>query len=163
MDYYRPETYRAQDSIGYLMHRTTHAVKGRIEAKLAAFELSFHQWLSLLWLRDGVADTASDIAKCTHIDPGALARMLENLESRGWISRKRSKLDRRVVSLSLTEAGRAQLIVTMPTVLAELNLALGCFSDSEADQLTFLLRKLLAHQQTLAQPSSVSPTSGALT
>ena len=154
MDYYRPETYRAQDSIGYLMHRTTHAVKARIEAKLAAFELSFHQWLSLLWLRDGVANTASDIAKCTQIDPGALARMLENLETRGWILRERSKLDRRVVSLSLTEAGRAELILTMPTVLEELNLALGAFTHAEADQLTQLLRKLMAHQQALAGTQS---------
>ena len=154
MDYYRPETYRAQDSIGYLMHRTTHAVKARIEAKLAAFELSFHQWLSLLWLRDGVANTASDIAKCIQIDPGALARMLENLETRGWILRERSKLDRRVVSLSLTEAGRAELILTMPTVLEELNLALGAFTHAEADQLTQLLRKLMAHQQALAGTQS---------
>ena len=160
MDYYRPETYRAQDSIGYLMHRTTHAVKGRIEAKLAAFELSFHQWLSLLWLRDGVADTASDIAKCTNIDPGALARMLENLESRGWILRERSKLDRRVVSLSLTEAGRAELVLTMPTVLAELNLGLGCFSHAEVDQLTFLLRKLFAYQQSLAEQMLAAQSSG---
>ena len=158
MDYYRPETYRAQDSIGYLMHRATNAVKGRIEAKLAPFELSFHQWLSLLWLRDGVADTASDIAKCTNIDPGALARMLENLENRGWILRVRSKLDRRVVSLSLTEEGRAELVLTMPTVLQELNLALGTFTHAEADQLTFLLRKLLAHQQTLAAQSSGTPS-----
>ena len=64
--------------------------------------------------------------------------------------RERSKLDRRVVSLSLTDEGRAELVLTMPTVLAELNLALGNFSHAEADQLTFLLRKLLAHQQTLA-------------
>ena len=158
MDYYRPETYRAQDSIGYLMHRATNAVKGRIEAKLAPFELSFHQWLSLLWLRDGVADTASDIAKCSNIDPGALARMLENLENRGWILRERSKSDRRVVSLSLTDEGRAELVLTMPTVLAELNLALGNFSHAEADQLTLLLRKLLAHQQTLAATSSGTPS-----
>ncbi len=158
MDYYRPETYRAQDSIGYLMYRATHAVRGRIEAKLAVFELSFHQWLSLLWLRDGVADTASDIAKCTNIDPGALARMLENLETRGWIARERSKLDRRVVALSLTEAGSAGLVMSMPTVLEELNLALGSFSHDEVDQLTFLLRKLLAHQQTLATQSLGTPS-----
>ncbi len=158
MDYYRPETYRAQDSIGYLMHRATHAVRGRIEAKLAAFELSFHQWLSLLWIRDGVADTASDIAKCTNIDPGALARMLENLETRGWVARERSKLDRRVVALSLTEAGSAGLVMSMPTVLEELNLALGSFSHEEVDQLTFLLRKLLAHQQTLATQSLGTPS-----
>ncbi len=158
MDYYRPETYRAQDSIGYLMHRATHAVRGRIEAKLAAFELSFHQWLSLLWIRDGVADTASDIAKCTNIDPGALARMLENLESRGWIARERSKLDRRVVGLSLTEAGSAGLLMSMPTVLEELNQALGSFSHEEVDQLTFLLRKLLAHQHALAAQSLGTPS-----
>jgi DNA-binding MarR family transcriptional regulator len=151
MDYYTPESYRAQNSIGYLMHRVTSLVRARIEQQLAPFELSFHQWLSLLWVRDGVATTASDIAKGLGLDPGALARMLEDLETRDWIERTRSKVDRRVVMLALSDSGRAELVLTLPTVTAELNRALGNFTLAEADQLTFLMRKLLSHQEALAQ------------
>jgi DNA-binding MarR family transcriptional regulator len=146
MDYYKADTYRAQDSIGYLMWQTTIKVRAKMELQLAPFGLTFSQWLTLLWLRDGVANTAGEIAKQMNVDPGAMARSLDDLEKRDWITRTRSLQDRRVVALELTDGGRAELQLALPTILSELNQALGNFTRAEADQLTALLKKLLLQQ-----------------
>ena len=50
--------------------------------------------------------TAGTLAKRAELSPGAMTAMLDQLEEKGTISRRRSETDRRQVIVTLTEAGR---------------------------------------------------------
>lgn len=50
--------------------------------------------------------TPSDIARELMLTLGTVATSLNKLEAKGYIERKRSKLDRRVVHLTLTKKGK---------------------------------------------------------
>src|SRR3546814_11939859 len=85
---------------------------------------------------------------------GALTRILDQLEERGFLIRNRSQQDRRVVELELTEAGNRKLDDLLPELVAQLNLVLGDFSKAEFAELTRLLNKLMASLQAHAVSAS---------
>jgi DNA-binding MarR family transcriptional regulator len=141
--HYDARTFSSAESVGYLL-KLGHALMH--DAATAAFEghdLSFIQWIVLLKMREGV-NTASELCQIMWHDTGALTRLLDQLEERGYVERQRSTADRRVVQLQLTAAGRRKTTELTPLVVDRLNTALGGFSKTEFEQFMRLLKKLIA-------------------
>ena len=72
MAYYRAEGYDCQRSIGFLLRRVTTLTLGQIEAAFAGNDITFSQWVVLMQVGDGVAETAADVVRNTGHDSGAL-------------------------------------------------------------------------------------------
>ena len=81
--HYRAATYTARDSVGYLLRRVYLIMHERMEVALAGHDFTLMQWIVLLYLRDGLATTASDIAREFRHDSGALTRVIDQLQRRG--------------------------------------------------------------------------------
>lgn len=141
--FYRPGTYRPEDSATYLMRRILTAVAQEVEHELEPYGLTSAQWVPMFKLYTGMASTAAELARETQIDAGAMTRMLDRLEDKGLLRRVRSEQDRRVVHLELTPAGR-ETAQEIPRVLCEVqNAHLRGFSREELDTLKGLLRRVL--------------------
>jgi DNA-binding MarR family transcriptional regulator len=67
-----------------------------------------------LWEEDG--QTVGTLCKKLFLDSGTLTPVLKKMESTGWVERKRSVHDERVVEIHLTEAGWAMRdqLLTVP-------------------------------------------------
>ena len=92
-------------------------------------------------------------ARETGIDNGAMTRMLDRLELKGFVSRKRSNNDRRVVNVTLTSQGR-KIAKDIPPVIGEvLNQQLRGFSDHEFKLIKNLLQRFLDNGDMLAEQS----------
>ncbi|CAK1238032.1 DNA-binding transcriptional regulator [Fructobacillus cardui] len=50
--------------------------------------------------------TASQVAKAVHLSPSAMTTAIDRLVDKGYVERRRSKEDKRVVKLGLTHQGR---------------------------------------------------------
>jgi len=142
--HYDVRSFACSKSIGYLLKLSHLLMHDRATTAFAAHDLSFMQWLMLMKLREGSAETASDLCKSMHYDTGAVTRLLDQLEERDLLRRERSKTDRRVVRLKLTPTGEAQLSELIPVAVDALNAALSEFSKAEFAQLNKLLNKLIA-------------------
>ncbi len=140
--HYSPQTFRAGDSIGYLLKRAHSLLLAQAEAAFEHHELTFTQYIMLLRVRDGFGNTPSELCRDFVHDSGALTRLLE---------RSRSRADRRMVELSLTRAGRDVLQSVIPIVVDKLNWATQDFSAEEFVEFKRLIRKLMARLET-AQP-----------
>ena len=145
--YYDPQTYLSRDSVGYLVRRLYTLLLARFEGALAQADFTLTQWIVLIQVRDGLARTASDIANDLGHDSGALTRVVDQLERRGYLQRNRSASDRRVVELKLTPAGKAIIDELLPLVVDHTNAALAPLSKSEFVQLRSYLVRLLDHAQ----------------
>ena len=145
--HYRPQTYRSRDSVGYLVRRLYTLLLARFEGALAQADFTLTQWIVLIQLRDGISRTASDLASDLDHDSGALTRVLDQLERRGFLSRRRSSQDRRIVELELTPSGRGIAEKLLPLVVEQTNVALAPLSKSEFAQLHDYLVRLLEHAQ----------------
>lgn len=158
MKHYAAASFRARDSIGFLLKRSHGLLLDRAEAAFASHDLNFTQWVVLLRLRDGLGATAAELCRDFRHDSGALTRLLDQLEQRGLIERKRSRTDRRVVQLSLTRSGRATLQSLIPMVVDHLNWSLAEFSAAEFHELQRLLGKLIARLQAAAAAPAARPS-----
>jgi DNA-binding MarR family transcriptional regulator len=152
--HYKAETYRAQSSIGYLIKRGHSLLTDLIEPVLERHGFSYVQYVTLMFLRDGIAVTPGDICRLYRHDSGALTRIIDELVGRGLVRRLRHDRDRRKVELQLTAAGRNAIDRLLPAVVETRNLALADFSVAEVQELTRLLTKLTARLDATLEPQA---------
>lgn len=154
MKHYDPQNFNSQNSLGYLLkinHSLMHECGERI---FAEHDISFVQWIALRKLNEGVALTASELCRKMCHDNGAVTRLLDHLEERGYVERQRNREDRRVVDLQITEAGKLKVNELTPQVVESLNCALETFSATEFSELVRLLDKLKTRLQEYSVPQS---------
>jgi DNA-binding MarR family transcriptional regulator len=150
-EFYCAASYRPDNSVGYLMRRILTTVGQEIERQLESSDLTNAQWLPLLKLSLGKASTVAELARECQLDCGAMTRLLDRLEAKGLCRRVRSVVDRRVVNIELTDAGR-EAGRGIPVVLSRVqNAYLQGFSQEEFEQLTGFLRRILANAQSNTQ------------
>jgi len=141
--HFRAETFLGRNSPGYLLKRAHSALIDHLEPVIEARGLTFTQWVVMMYLREGLALSASVLCAQMRHDSGALTRIIDQLEAKGLVRRERSRTDRRSVLLQLTDPGRATVEGTIPQVVSQLNSALGGFSRGELTELLRLLTKLI--------------------
>ncbi len=141
--FYQAETFRIENSVGYLIRRIAHTVGRELDRRMVDLGLTDAQWKPLLLLQQGVCSTAADISRIACHDTGAVTRLLDRLESKGLVQRLRSAEDRRVVRLALTAEGE-RVAAEVPKIIAHLsNQMLAGFSDDEFVQFKSLLNRAL--------------------
>ncbi len=154
--HYRPESFHLRDSIGYLVKRSQRLMQERIEVLFEQQGFTLQQWVVLMYLRDGLAVTTADMCRDLHHDSGAMTRLVDQLEARKLIERRRSADDRRVVELSLTEAGAKVLESLVPIACNALNTALDGFTRDEVKMLQSMLRRLIGRLEELVPYSAAT-------
>jgi DNA-binding MarR family transcriptional regulator len=143
VQFYKAETYNAEESLGFLMKRILLSVVQQVDKRLVAHDLTTAQWGPLKHLQsNGGRSTVAELARWTNSDAGAMTRLLDRLEKKGLCKRVRSTEDRRVVLVDLTPEGEAAL-VHVPQVLSDvLNAHLAGFSKSEWEALKGYLTRM---------------------
>jgi DNA-binding MarR family transcriptional regulator len=154
--HYQVATYRAQNSVGYLIKRAHSLMLSVIEPMLEEHGFTYFQYAILSWLRDGIAVNPKDICSQFRHDSGALTRVIDQLAERGLLERVRRDRDRRKVELQLTPAGLATIEGLIPLIVEKLNLALGDFSSAEFEEFLRLLLKLNTTMQSAVEPASAA-------
>src|ERR1700716_4355106 len=154
--HYQISTYRAQNSVGYLIKRAHSLMLAVIEPLLEERGFTYFQYAILSWLRDGIAVNPKDICMQFRHDSGALTRVIDQLAELGLLERVRRDRDRRKVELQLTPAGRETIESLIPLVVEKLNLALDDFSGDEVHELQRLLVKLNNRLLAAVEPAKAA-------
>ncbi len=147
--FYRPASYCAEDSVGYLMKRVVVSLSHQADRGLAEHGLTTAQWGPLMRMRASHGATVAELARWQLMDAGAMTRLLDRLEKKGLCKRVRSTKDRRVVRVEITPEGE-KAIAKVPAVLAEvMNAHLAGFSRAEWDALKLALRRMIEAGESL--------------
>jgi DNA-binding MarR family transcriptional regulator len=150
--FYVPCQYQPDQSVGFLMKRALSSILAQADERLAIYDLTHAQWLPLYKLAMKQCSTVAELSRCLELDPGAMTRSLDRLETKGLVRRERSTEDRRVVHLVLSDEGR-KVARKVPPVMAEvLNNHLQGFSEEEWKQLLSLLTRMVANGDAMRQP-----------
>lgn len=128
---------------GQLLFRLWRASNARTTQALATIDLTpaLFALLNVLGARDGVIQ--QQLSADMEIDPSAMVGLIDDLESRGLVSRRRRQSDRRAWEITITSQGRRMLKRARDlakTVEAE---TLEGLNPSERDDLLVLLRRAL--------------------
>ncbi len=113
------------------------------EELFGRFDLTPQQYNALRLLRGDGNDKLPTLALAARLVSRApdITRMLDKLESRGWVVRERPPANRRVVLISLTDAGRQLLATLDEEVRATHAQQLGHLSPEQLAQLIELLQE----------------------
>jgi DNA-binding MarR family transcriptional regulator len=159
--HYKASTYRAQNSVGYLIKRAHSLILDVMEPVIEERGFTFMQYVILSWVRDGLAVNPKDICFQYRHDSGALTRVIDQLAERGLLERIRRDRDRRKVELQLTPAGRETVEGLIPLVVEKLNLSLADFSGAEFGEFLRLLLKFNATVQSSVKPGTAAVSADA--
>jgi DNA-binding MarR family transcriptional regulator len=142
---YTPEGIRPDNSIGYLISKVRLELYSQVDRELAPHDMTTAQFSIMAHLAYEIADSASSLCSGMSYDPGAMTRMVDRLEAKGFVRRVREKEDRRKVRLELTKEGREAFPEMKARVVEVLNRMLKGFSKGEASQLQDFLKRMLAN------------------
>ena len=132
-----------QRAVGRLIKQVFSSLLRGVDQRMQPLELTAMQWEPLLLLFLNRADTVAALARESNVNCSAMTRMLDRLEDKRLLKRKRSDEDRRVVHLALTEKGLAIGNEIQPLLNAELERHLRGLSDEEIATLINLLTRML--------------------
>ncbi len=133
-------------------------VQSRLERRLGA-DLEArcdlpHAWFEVL-VRLARSDdgrlTMGSLAEQISLTTGGVTRLVDRMETAGYVQRVPCPTDRRVSYAALTDAGRAKLDEAAQVHAANLRSVFAAFSDEERETFDALLDRLRAmHQPDLA-------------
>lgn len=144
-DFYDPRNFDPHSSLGYLIGNIRRLLLEALDRELAQHDLTAAQAIVLFQLDHGEFTHAAEYCRVLQYDPGAMTRLIDRLEAKGFVTRQRTTEDRRTIKLELTAAGRTVVPRIRASAIAVFNGFLRGFSKSEARQLTEFLKRLLAN------------------
>lgn len=112
-------------------------------------ELSFAQYHLLFGLAEHGELSTSRLAAAADVTPATVTQMLDGLVAMGLVERSRSNTDRRVVTVALTERGRALLVEKRATWEQRWRQTLAGFSRDELATAAAVLESLRAMYDAL--------------
>ena len=101
------EAMKLENQLCFPLYAAARSVTGLYTPWLKPLGLTYTQYLVflVLWEKDGIS--VSEIGEKLMLDNGTLSPLLKKMEQAGYLKRRRSEEDDRVVVISLTEEGRA--------------------------------------------------------
>jgi MarR family transcriptional regulator, lower aerobic nicotinate degradation pathway regulator len=101
-----PEELRANTL--FLIARLGYTIKARVLQELEEAGFSMYEYSVLATLAEGACEAQATIADLLSLDRSQLVGMLDHLEERGLVERKRDPADRRRHKVSLTAEGKRE-------------------------------------------------------
>ena len=146
MDHDYHEAMKLANQLCFPLYAAARNVTGLYTPWLKPLGLTYTQYIVflVLWEKDGIS--VSEIGEKLMLDNGTLSPLLKKMEQAGYVARRRSRDDDRVVEITLTDAGRAlqEKAKDVPGRVA------GCIDlpPEKAQTLYALLYELLENQKT---------------
>ena len=145
MEYDHREAMKLANQMCFPLYAASRNVISLYTPYLKPLGLTYTQYIVflVLWERDGI--TVGEICDRLMLDNGTLSPLLKKMQQAGYVERKRSEEDDRMVVITLTELGRElqERVKDVPEKVA------GCIDlePEKARMLYSLLYELLGSQQ----------------
>ena len=130
------------DLLGPLLGRAHERLRAQVDAVLAAHDLHARQFGALVVLAAEGPLSQRRLGAVQGVDRTTTVAVVDALEARGLVERRRSQSDRRIHAVSLTAAGRRVLRSAERDVLQAEGRYLAVLGP-DGDHLRNLLRRLL--------------------
>lgn len=132
---------KLENQMCFPLYACAKEVVKRYKPFLDEIDLTYTQYIAMMVFWEHKEMNVKELGAYLFLDSGTLTPVLKKLEQKGYITRKRSDKDERVLNVAVTEAGEAlkERAVDIPAKVG------GCvqLEPQEAQQLYVLLRKLL--------------------
>ncbi len=121
----------------------------------AGVTLSKHQiiLLRVLSLQDGIVQ--NDLAFITDRDKTSLTRLISNMERKGLLKRKNSKLDKRINRVFITQKGLKETKNAFPIIINEINNIQHRLDSNEIETTIKVLKQIISYTNRKELPLTI--------
>ena len=129
-----------KNQLCFSLYAATNSITRYYRFYLKEIGITYPQYLVLITLWESSISTASEIGAILKLDLATITPVLQKLDAMGFIVRKRSEKDNRVVLVSLTKKG-----LEIEKTIAEIQKKVACkthLSNSEFNKLKDTLNEL---------------------
>ena len=146
----------------YLVNRTGVRIATAFGEELRAHAITLPMWRVLAALDHADGQRISDLAAMTSIDVSTLSRILDAMQEKGLVERRRGNGgDARVVTVHETEAGHALTGKLIPRARHYEQIALRGFTGKEAEALKAMLVRVYRNIAALEDEAAEGKTEAA--
>ena len=133
----------------YLLNRAGARIASAFSEEVRPLGATLQMWRVLAALREQDGRRMGDLSATTSIEVSTLTRLVDTIEKKGLVARRRDAGDARVVLLHVTGAGRRLAQRILPIAERYEGVALAGFNVAEAEILKAALRRLYANMDLL--------------
>jgi DNA-binding MarR family transcriptional regulator len=133
----------------YLLNRAGARIATAFALEVRPLGATLQMWRVLAALRERDGRRMGDLSATTSIEVSTLTRLVDSMERKGLVARRRSAPDARIVTLQATPAGRRLTRRILPIAERYERVALKGFDAREAEALKTALRRLYANMGAL--------------
>lgn len=132
---------KLENQLCFPLYAASREVIKQYRPHLEALGLTYTQYITMMVFWEEKKINVKSLGKKLFLDSGTLTPVLKSLEAKGYVCRRRSAEDERVLEVEITEAGKAlkEQALAVPEKIS------GCvrLTAEEAAQLYLLLHKVL--------------------
>ena len=96
---------KLDNQICFPLYACAREVTGKYKPFLDEIDLTYTQYIVMMVMWEQKQISARDLGKKLYLDSGTLTPVLKTLEKKGFITRKRSEADERVLVINITDKG----------------------------------------------------------
>ena len=136
----------------YLLNRAGARIATAFGEEVRPLGATLQIWRVLAVLHERDGRRMGDVALTTSIEMSTLTRLVDGMEKKSLVARRRDPEDARVVVLHAAPAGRRLTARLLPIAERYEKVALRGFAPKEAEQLTEALHRLYSNMDSLKSP-----------
>ncbi len=138
-----------ENYLPYLLNRAGARIADAFGKEVRPLGATLQMWRVLAALRAQDGRRMGDLADTTSIEASTLTRLVDGMEKKGLVARRRAADDARAVTLHVTAAGRRLTGRIVPIAERYEQVALQGFEERDVDVLKATLRRLYANMDGL--------------
>ena len=104
-DQYAP--LRLENQLCFPLYAASREIIKRYRPFLEELDLTYTQYITMMVLWEEGCISVKELGQKLYLDSGTLTPLLKHLEKKGYLTRRRSEQDERILLVQITDAGRA--------------------------------------------------------
>ena len=136
-----------ESHLGYWLRRVSNEVSGAFSRALQEKQTSVGEWMLLRELHERRQAAPGELADALGLTRGAVSKIIDKLEAKGWVQADAKEGDNRYRLLSLTRAGQRSLPILAQIADQNDSAYFDCLNAKEKVVLRELLIKLAEHNR----------------
>jgi DNA-binding MarR family transcriptional regulator len=133
----------------YLLNRAGARIAASFSEEVRPLGATLQMWRVLAALRERDGRRMGDLSETTSIEVSTLTRLVDAMEKKGLVARRRDAGDARAIALRVTPTGRRLTRRLLPIAERYERVALDGFSAAETNALKAALRRLYGNMTAL--------------
>ncbi len=153
----KPDVFPLSDGryLAFLIMEAARLQRTLFDRRVRKVGFTRTQWLALRQVVEQPDISQSELAELLEVEKATAGRLIDKLETFGWLERRPDKMDRRVKRINLTKLGRRIHGEISPIAEAMVEEELSGLTSKEREALTDLLLKVKQRLQEMTSENDL--------